>query len=57
MKRKAPLKSATGESIINRERQMKQWVEHVSELYFRGTVVTEAALNTIDAIPIIEELD
>lgn len=57
VKRTAPLKSATGETITDREQQMKRWVEHYSELYARETVVTEAALNTIDDMPVMEELD
>ena len=57
MRRTAPLKSATGELINDRQQQMKHWAEHYSELYSKETVVTEAALNTIDDMPIIKELD
>ena len=40
-KKTAPLKSATGKAIQDRERQMERWVEHYTELYARENVVTE----------------
>ncbi|XP_063605235.1 uncharacterized protein LOC134780428 [Penaeus indicus] len=57
VKKTAPLKSATGEIITDREQQMKRWVEHYSELYSRETVVTDAALDATDDLPVMEELD
>ena len=53
----APLKSATGEVIQDREQQMERWVEHYTELYARENVITEDALNAIDCLPELEELD
>ena len=56
-KKPAPLKSATGEVIQDREQQMERWVEHYTELYARENVVTEDALNAIEYRPELEELD
>ena len=56
-KKTAPLKSATGEVIQDREQQMERWVEHYTELYARENVVTEDALNAIECLPELEELD
>ncbi|XP_063595354.1 uncharacterized protein LOC134772317 [Penaeus indicus] len=52
-----PLKSATGEVIQERTQQMEHWVEHYSELYARENIVTEDALNAIECLPMLEELD
>ena len=56
-KKIVPLKSATGEVIQDRAQQMERWVEHYSELYARENIVTEDALNAIDCLPVLEELD
>ena len=56
-KKTAPLKSATGEVIQDREQQMERWVEHYTELYARENVVTEDALKAIKCLPELEELD
>ena len=53
----APLKSITGEVITDKGKQMERWVEHYSDLYCRQNVVTTAALDAIDCVPAIEELD
>ncbi|XP_063595337.1 uncharacterized protein LOC134772300 [Penaeus indicus] len=53
----APLKSTTGEIITDKGQQMQRWVEHYSELYSRQNVVTSAALNAIERLPVLEELD
>ena len=55
--RPAPLKSATGVLIQDRAQQMERWVQHYSELYSRKNVVTEEALNNIECLPVLEELD
>ncbi|XP_069192067.1 uncharacterized protein [Procambarus clarkii] len=55
--RTAPLKSATGEIIKDRDQQMNRWVEHYSELYSRKNLVSVEALDTIKFLPIMEELD
>ena len=36
---------------------MERWVEHYIELYARENVVTEDALNAIECLPELEELD
>ena len=56
-KKTAPLKSATGEMIQDREQQMERWVEHYTELYARENVITEDTLNAIECLPELEELD
>ena len=38
----APLKSATGDAIKDKSKQMEHWVEHYSELYLRVNVVSDA---------------
>ncbi|XP_052217843.1 uncharacterized protein LOC127835421 [Dreissena polymorpha] len=45
VKKTAPLKSSTGETITDRNHQMRRWVEHYSELYSSATVVTESAIH------------
>ncbi|XP_066482784.1 DBIRD complex subunit ZNF326 isoform X2 [Tiliqua scincoides] len=52
-----PLKSATGEVIQDEAQEMERWVQHYSELYSRENVVTEEALNNIECLPVLEELD
>ena len=56
-KKTAPLKSATGEVIQDREQQMERWAEHYTELYAKENVVIEDALNAIECLPELEELD
>ena len=36
---------------------MDRWVQHYSELYSRDNVVTKEALNNIECLPVLEELD
>ena len=50
-KKTASLRSTTGEVIQDREQQMELWVEHYTELYARGNLVTEDALNAIECLP------
>ena len=50
-KKTAPLKSATGEVIQDREQQMEHFVEHYTELYAKENVVTEDALSAIECLP------
>ena len=53
----APLKSTTGEAITDPGKQMNRWVEHYSELYSRENIVTPSALDKIERLPVMEELD
>ena len=57
LKKTAPLKSKTGEIITDREKQMSRWVEHYLELYSRENSVTQEALDAIEELPVLEELD
>ncbi|CAE1261335.1 unnamed protein product [Acanthosepion pharaonis] len=36
---------------------MKRWVEHYSDLYSRQNVVTTAALDATECVPVMEDLD
>ena len=36
---------------------MDHWVQHYSELYSRENVITVEALNNIECLPVLEELD
>ena len=53
----APLKSSSGEVITDKGQQMERWVEHYSQLYSRDNVVVTSALDAIEPLPIMEELD
>ncbi|XP_069167590.1 uncharacterized protein [Procambarus clarkii] len=55
--RTAPLKSATGEIIKDRDQQMNRWVEYYSELYSKENLVSIEALDAIECLPIMEERD
>ena len=57
MKKIAPLKSKTGEIITDGKKQMERWVEHYLELYSTKNIVSEEALNSIQLMPIMVELD
>ena len=53
----APLKSAEGQIINDRSKQMERWAEHYQELYSRETTVTEPALESTRALPKMDKLD
>jgi len=53
----APLKSASGDIITDRGKQMERWAEHYQELYSRENVVSTAAVENTNALPVMEELD
>ena len=55
--RTVPLKSATGDAIKNKSKQMECWVEHYSEIYSRMNVVNEEALISMESLSTIDELD
>ena len=50
-------KSNTGEGITNSDKPMKRWVEHNLEIYRTENKVTEATLNDIPQLTVLEELD
>ena len=54
--RTAPLKSATGDAIKDKYKQMEHWVEHYSELYSRMNVVSDEALMAMESLSSIDEL-
>ena len=53
----APFNSVSGEVITDKTKQMERWVEHFSELYPRENVVVTSALDVIELLPVMEELD
>ena len=53
----APLKSATGDAIKDKSKQMESWVEHYSELYSKVNVVSEEALMAMSSLSTMDELD
>ncbi|XP_066294595.1 uncharacterized protein [Branchiostoma lanceolatum] len=53
----APLKSTTGEEITDKMLQMERWVEHYSDLYSRQNTVSPSALDAIECLPTMAELD
>ena len=53
----APLKSADGDIIKDRSKQMDRWAEHYQNLYSTVTTVTDAALEKAPVFPKMEELD
>ena len=56
-KKTASLKCATGENIPDRAQQMERWVEHYAELSTRENIVSLEALNAIEYLPVLEDLD
>ena len=57
VKKIAPLKSKTGEIITDERKQMERLVEHYVELYSTKIAMSEEALNSIQLMPIMVELD
>ena len=53
----APLKSLTGELILDKNKQLERWVEHYQALYSTENKVTQTALDSIERLPVLEELD
>ena len=41
----------------DKRQQMERWVEHYLELYTTRNVVSDAALNAIPDLPVLDELD
>ena len=53
----APLRSSTGEVITDKGHQLERWAEHYSDLYSRKNIVSTSALDAVECLPTIEELD
>ena len=57
-KRSVPLKSKTGDvNIKDSDKQMSQWVEYYLGIYSGEKSVTQKALDSIEDLPVLEELD
>ena len=52
-----PLKSATGNAIKDKSKQMECWMEHYSELYPRINVVSVEAFMAMESLSTMDELD
>lgn len=53
----APLQTTSGEVITDKGKQMDRWLEHYSGLYSKENTVVVSALDTIEPMAIMEELD
>ena len=47
----------SGEVITDKAKQLDRWVEHYSKLYSMENVVHQSALDAIDHLPLMPELD
>lgn len=47
----------TGEIIKDKGKQMERWVEHYSELYLRDNSIADSALDAMECLPVMEELN
>ena len=52
-----PLRSSTGEVITDKGHQLERLVEHYSDLYSRENIVSPSALDAMECLPTMEELD
>ena len=53
----APLRSSTWEVITDRGHQLERWVERYSDIYSRENIVSPSALDAVECLPTMEELD
>ena len=53
----APLRSSTGKVITDRRHQLGRWVEHYFDIYSREKIVSLSALDAVECLPTMEELD
>ena len=53
----APLRSSTREVITDRGHQLERWMEHYSDLYSRENSVSPFALDAVECLLTMEELD
>ena len=56
-KKTAPIKDLEGNKITDKSKVMDRWVEHYGELYSRETKVTDEALDAIEELPCLSDLD
>ena len=52
-----PLKSLTGEVIVDKSKQLERWVEHYSDLYDRVSTISSDALEAVESLPSMDELE
>ena len=57
IKKTLQLKASTGEVITDKKLQMERWIEHYQELYSREIEVNEATIESIESLPVMEDLD
>ena len=53
----SPLLSETGEILHSRNEQLSRWVQHCFLLYSTQNIVTNDALNSIDILPMMDDLE
>ena len=53
----APLRSSTGDVMSDRGHQLEIWVEHYSDIYSRENIVSPSALDAVECLPTMGELD
>ena len=53
----SPLLSETGEILHSRNEQLSRWVKHFSLLYSTQNTVTNYALNSMDSLLMMDNLD
>ena len=57
IKKTAQLKTKSGEVITDSNKQVERWVEHYPELYSIENTITDQALDTIETLSVMTELD
>ena len=57
IKKTAPLKTKSGDVITDSNKQMERWVEHYLELYSKENNIRDQALDTIETLSVMTELD
>ena len=57
LKKTAPPRSSTGEAITDSGYQLERWVEHYSDILSRENIVSPPALDAVECLPSMEELD
>ena len=51
------LRSSTREVITYRRHQLERWVEHYSDIYSRENTVSPSALDAVESLPTMVEVD
>ena len=53
----ALLRYSTGEVITDKGHHLERWVKYYSDIYFRENIVSPSALDPVECLPTMEELD